>query len=509
MARKCMYPKYARNTDKFITGLFKVGKSMVTAYQRETKRQQRELEKSVAACNRYIAQIERENARQLRQHEMAMRRAERERVKAEREREKSAKLEAKLQEQRRVEDEIAKIEKDNELWTNVHNFIEHIITLDEVKDDIDRCDFEQQNNIPNGFFGKECPSDSQSKQQAQKEAGKKFEVWKAQKEYLDANTAWRNLKFEDSEPTTDSASEELIAEAKENIRSFFPWKQNKLRKLYVEEHLDERYKALHGLWQSKKNDFDSKERALHEMAEEKFRIYTDMSQAQKNYIIQRTKELHEVEIETWQNERIEFYTNLHLSLQNVIDGDKNYVITAIGSLFPDEELLMEYFVDYTYEEDKGKVMIDLDLPEIEDLPNRKVILNAAGKKSIRMKGQTDLHSDYANCVLGLAMYVAHLIFNVSLKVQEIEISGYTQRKEVNSAVAVDQYIFVASFTRDLFSRIDFGHLSAIQVMDFFPHYYNMTKSFDMKQIDLSIAYDRMETFTPADYQAFIDSIPSK
>ena len=96
MAKKYygMSRKYSRNTDQFINGLFKVGKSMAAAYEREAKRQQREQARKVAAYNRFVAQSERERARQIRQHETALRRAEREREKAERERERAAKLQA-------------------------------------------------------------------------------------------------------------------------------------------------------------------------------------------------------------------------------------------------------------------------------------------------------------------------------------------------------------------------------------------------------------------------------
>ena len=509
MAKKYygMSRKYSRNTDQFINGLFKVGKSMAAAYEREAKRQQREQARKVAAYNRFVAQSERERARQIRQHETALRRAEREREKAERERERAAKLHAKLQEQQRVEDEIAQIEEDNNLWTNVHSFIEHVVTLDEVNDNISRCDFECQNHVPDGFFETKFPTDTLSRQQAQNEANRKYDVDKAQKDYFEANEEWKKLKFDESEPTIESVTEELAAEAKEKISAFLPWKQSKLRKAYVEENLDARFKIQHDAWQNKKDEYESMEKAFSAKVDEKNKIATEMRQAKKDYISNRTRELFDAEVESWKKEREEFYNNLRQSLQNVVDGDRDYVITAIGSLFPDDELPMEYFVDYTYEEEKGKVMIDLDLPEIEDLPDRKIILTPTGKKSIRMKGQTDLRSDYAHCVFGLAMYVAHLIFNVSLKVQEIEISGYTQRKEANSAVATDQYVFVVSFTRDLFSTIDFSRLSALQVMDFFQRYFNMTKSFDMKQIDLSTAYDRMESFVPADYQTFIATLP--
>lgn len=488
--------KYSRNTDKFFNNLFKVGKTIAVAY----KKGQREQEKKVAAYNRFVTQTEREQARLTKQHETALRRAERER-------ERAAKLQAKLQEQQRKEDEIAQIEEENSLWTNVHTFIEHIITLDEVNDNINRCEFERQNPAPDEFFETKIPSDVQSKQQAQNEADRMFDVDKAQKEYLEANKELNDLNFEDIEPTTESVSNELIAEAKEKIRVFLPWKQSKLRKLYVDEHLNVRYKELHDIWLSKKNEFDLMKKNSFEKVQEKKRIAMEVRQAQMEYVTNRSKELYEKDIESWEKEREEFYNNLLLSLHNVINGDSDYVNTAIGSLFPDDELPMKYFVDYTYEEGNGKVMVDLDLPEIEDLPDKKIALTPTGKKSIRMKSQTDLRSDYAQCVCGLAMYVAHLIFNVSMKVQEIEVNAFTQREETNSAVKTDQYVFVVSFKRELFSKIDFDRLSALQAMNFFQHYFNMTKSFDMKTIDLSTAHGHMKTFTPADYQTFITTLP--
>ena len=345
------------------------------------------------------------------------------------------------------------------------------------------------------------------RQKAQSEAERKFDVDSAQREFEEAEKKWKNLSFDEIEPTIESVSDTLVEEAKETISAFLPWKQSKLRKAYVSENLDERFKEEHEAWKSKKDEFESLQKELLDKAESKRKTVSELRQSKNDYIRNRTKELFDAEVKTWEIERGEFYNTFLMSLQNVIDGDKDYVITAISSLFPDEELPMEYFVDFVYEEEKGKVMIDLDLPEIEDIPEKKIVLTPSGKKSIRMKGQTDLRSDYANCVFGLAMYVANSIFNVSLKVQEIEISGFTQRKEANSAVATDQYVFLVDFNRDLFSKIDFKRLTSIQIMDFFQHCFNMTKSFDMKQIDLSTANDKMDAFVVADYDEFILNLP--
>ena len=164
MARYGMSRKYSRNTDKFISGLFKVGSAMASAYAKESKRQQREKARQVAAYNRLLAQQEREELRQIKQHEMSLRRAEREREKAEREREKAAKLQARLDEQKRVDEEITDIEDSNYLWTNVHGFINQVVTIDDVNDVIAKCDFEQQNDVRDGYFKSKYPDDSLIKQ---------------------------------------------------------------------------------------------------------------------------------------------------------------------------------------------------------------------------------------------------------------------------------------------------------------------------------------------------------
>lgn len=507
MARYGYSRKSTRNADKFISGLFKVGASMASAYAKEAKRQKREQARQVAAYNRFLVQQEREELRQIKQHEMAMRRAEREREKAEREREKAAKLQARLDEQKRAEEEIADIEDSNYLWTNVHGFINQVVTLNDANDVIAKCDYEQQNDVRDGYFKTSYPNDALIKQRVNVEADKKFDIQKAQKEYFESNKKWSDLAFDEIEPTITSVTDGLEAEAKELISAFLPWKQSKLRRAYVDDHLNERYEDLHTEWITKKKEYEAQKASLKAIVDEKEKCVNDMRQSKKNYIVKRVKELFDVDIKAWEKERNDFYDSLRQSMQNLIDGDKNYVIAAISSLFPDDELPMEYFVDFTYEENKGRVMVDLDLPEIEDLPDKKIILTPTGKKSIRLKGQTDLRSDYANCVFGLAMYVAYSIFNISLKVEDIEISAYTQRKEANSAIATDQYVFIVNFTRDLFSKIDFSRLSSLQVMDFFQHHYNMTKGFDMKQIDLSTAYDKMDKYVTADYQTFLSTLP--
>ena len=510
MARRYYYGysrKSTKNADALINGLFKVGVSMASAYAKEAKRQQREKQRQVAAYNRFVAQNERELIRHQKQVEISLRREQREREKALREAERARKQQAKLQEQRQLEEEIAEIEDDNLLWTTVHTFIDGVVTEEDINNAIAKVDYEQNNIVKDGLFKKERPTSDSARIQAQRKADKEFDIDTAQKELFKANTALEGVKFDEKEPTVESTESELLEEAKEQISAFFPWTQKKLRKEYVVERLDQRYKELHDQWQLRLDEYNRQHDQLLSVVTVKKEELDKVTKEKQAFILDRTQKLYDSEVMAWEAEKREFYNLNRQNLQNVIDGGKDYIISAVGSIFPDEDLPMEYFVDFAYDEENNRILVDLDLPEIEDIPDRKIVLTPTGKKSIRMKGQTDLRSDYANCVLGLSMYVAHSIFNVSLIIDEVEICAFTQRKEANSAVATDQYVYVVRYDRELFAKVDFNRLSPIQIMDFFPHHFNMTKGYDMKQIDLDTAFDKMDAFTVADYDSFISSLP--
>jgi hypothetical protein len=327
--------------------------------------------------------------------------------------------------------------------------------------------------------------------------------------------------FNIQEPTKRDAFNMLTKEAESKISTFFPWKQNRLRSEYVSERLDvffddihdewEKIKSeyaehklqIHKEWENKKSEYETNKSKLLEDLHAKRKAYESLQNDRKEYIKRRANELFDFQVKKWQKERDEYYTNLIGSLRDMIDGDNDYIITSVNDLFPNDDLPMEYFVDIAYDEKTGKALVDLDLPEIEDIPQQKIALTPSGKKAIRQKTQTDLRSDYVHCIFGLAMYVAYNIFNVSLKIQDIEISAYTQRKGENSALATDQYVFLVNFGRDEFAAIDFQKHSSLEIMEAFKHYYNVTKTYDLKEIDLAVAYNKMETFTPAELIDFV------
>lgn len=493
--------KVGKAGTRFLAGLIYIGASAIFSSPKGSSSRKRT--SSYGRSTRSVSQYE----ISLRRAEREKIKAERERIKAERERERAAKFQAKQEEQKQIEEELIDIDVENDSWINVHQLIERIVNIDDVNKLLSQYDYEQQSDITDGLFEKEYPSETEARKIAQLEADENYQV-KYIQDRLDKNKKESSLlHFNIPEPTKESVRIELIKEAKHKIKAFLPWKQSKLRKEFVAKMLVPRYDDQFMEWSIKRNAYLSLKGKYADAINILQKNLDDLIIQRENFIKSRTLELFDQEIKKWENDRNVFYDSLRTCTQNIIDGDSDYVIYAITNVVQDDELPMEYFVDFVYNDEKGKVMVDLDLPELEDIPTRKIVKTPSGKKSIRPKNQTDLKSDYVSCVFGLAMYVAHLIFNVSLKIQEIEIMGFTQRQSANYAVTEDQYVFVVNFTRELFSSINFDRLSSFQIMNLFKHYFDMTKNCDLKQINLSKAFDKMEECIPINYQTYISSLP--
>lgn len=146
------------------------------------------------------------------------------------------------------------------------------------------------------------------------------------------------------------------------------------------------------------------------------------------------------------------------------------------------ELPMSFDAEYEYNEENGSVMMDLDLPEIEDIPDDKVVELASGALKAKDKTQKELKEDYRTCVLGLAVFMASHVFSASAGIENVLISGYTQRRDRKTGELEDCYIYSIAFERKDFQT---GKCSAEDPADFcdrFRSRINVLASGEMKEI---------------------------
>ena len=180
---------------------------------------------------------------------------------------------------------------------------------------------------------------------------------------------------------------------------------------------------------------------------------------------------------------IEEYESIKTDLENYLEGGEDYVSNKIEVILNEITLPVDFSIDYEYAKDKFTLFIDLDLPEIEDMPTEKINTLASGKISVKEKSQKEIKQEYAQCVSGIAFYFSGLFFNISSRINTIQISGYTQRVNKKTGNIDDNYIYSIKFQRDKFETLNFDQIDPIEAFTNFEHEMNLTKTFELKTIE--------------------------
>ena len=125
---------------------------------------------------------------------------------------------------------------------------------------------------------------------------------------------------------------------------------------------------------------------------------------------------------------------------------------AIEEWLGESEAPIGFAVETQVIEDKSLVMIDLDLPEIEDMPQNKLTELADGTIKIKAKTKKEQYEDYRTCVFGLGEYVASHVFAIVPQAKKIVMSAYTQRRDEKTGENMDVFIYSIVFERADFKR---------------------------------------------------------
>lgn len=250
-------------------------------------------------------------------------------------------------------------------------------------------------------------------------------------------------------PIKEIITQELAVEAKEKIKNFLFWKNKKLRETYIFENLESRFQLKVDEWTKSKQLFIETEN-MNKVAKDKG-FYED-------YVVTKKE------------------------LQAVLQGDTNYVTEKIEAILDDIMLPVEFSVSYEYHPELNQLKIDLDLPEIENMPQDKANVLSSGKISIKQKTQKELKQEYSQCVSGIAFYLGGTFFNISTAIKEILISGYTQRTNKATGIIEDQYIYSLKLTRDIFSSLNFEKVDPIEAFSNFENNRALSSSYDFKTI---------------------------
>lgn len=161
--------------------------------------------------------------------------------------------------------------------------------------------------------------------------------------------------------------------------------------------------------------------------------------------------------------------------------DADEAEAAIEAWLSESEAPIEFSVQPEVLADKGAVMIDLDLPEIEDMPQNKLAELADGSIKIKKKTKKEQVEDYRTCVFGLGEYVASHVFSVVPQAKKVVVSAYTQRRSEKTGEQMDVFIYSVVFARADFTK-DYQDKDPYEFCQKLPSRFYVLASGVMKEI---------------------------
>lgn len=241
---------------------------------------------------------------------------------------------------------------------------------------------------------------------------------------------------------------QLEIEAAEKVNPLAFWRKKKLRSEYVSERLPALMSQAVVQWNSQKAEFEAKE---------------DAQEQQKN-----KQYLHDWEM-------------TKLGLQKSIEGDPDFLDVLIDSWISDCTLPFDVNIDYTYVPEEKKLLLDIDLPEIEDIPDTKMVKLASGNLSQKKKTQAELKQNYAALVFSLAVFIAANLFGLSPAIENMTMSCYTQRRNTDGGIE-DNYILSVRFSREPFEKDSFRKMNPMEFCMGFENRCNLPSTMLFKKI---------------------------
>jgi hypothetical protein len=166
----------------------------------------------------------------------------------------------------------------------------------------------------------------------------------------------------------------------------------------------------------------------------------------------------------------------------VLAGERRAIDDAFSAWLEGIGLPFEIEVDYDWDQASGTALLDLDLPEIEDIPVQYLSRTESGTVSMKDKTLKRRREEYVSCVCGLAIWCAASVMNFSPRVETVVVSGYTQRRDKAGDLA-DEYVLSVRFDRAGLRRRPFHIDEPLETVLAFENRINLATSGNMKKIE--------------------------
>ncbi|HHL0036608.1 TPA: DUF4236 domain-containing protein [Enterobacter mori] len=191
----------------------------------------------------------------------------------------------------------------------------------------------------------------------------------------------------------------------------------------------------------------------------------------------------------WQFEAKEHESRLIVSQAEARDQfrrDSAFFESRLGEVLAQTEWPRETLVTFEVKPEQSTVWLDVDLPEIEDMPDKTYGVNARGteitEKAMTQKAQRENYARHVHgCLLRLAGIALH-----TLPFDYVVVSGFTQRVSKRTGYLEDEYILSCKCSRAQMASINFAgikHVDPVEALGDYPVIRKMSTTFIFQAIE--------------------------
>jgi hypothetical protein len=155
-------------------------------------------------------------------------------------------------------------------------------------------------------------------------------------------------------------------------------------------------------------------------------------------------------------------------VSSAVAGDPDAMESFFGEVLMDIVWPRETIVSFEVRDGGQRLAFDVDLPEIEDMPTKTASVPQRGfKLSVKEMGPTNIQKLYAKHIHSIGFRLLGEAFGMLPTVQEVTLSGYSQRKSKITGQEEDEYLFSVVVPRGSWEAINFSSLQSIDVLEAF------------------------------------------
>jgi len=170
------------------------------------------------------------------------------------------------------------------------------------------------------------------------------------------------------------------------------------------------------------------------------------------------------------------------TIQSLLKGNIETIKKVLDGKFNSIAFPRETLIDYAIISPEI-ILLDVDLPEIEDMPTETYYQTPTGKTNKKELNKKEIQEIYAACVHSIAVGLASSVYTNIPTCKKVIISGYTQRINKKTGNKEDEYLYSITFEREIFEKLNLINIDPVLAIENFSHKRDMTKTFILKTIE--------------------------